>query len=119
MKTKSCKAKGRRLQQEVVRLLSEITGIPGGKDKDIDSRPMSQSGPDIILRGKAKELLPFSIECKNCESLNIYKAIEQAEKYGDPLVFFTKNRKPTYVALRADTWAKYMKELFALEEGEG
>lgn len=101
MKTSSCKAKGRRLQNEVAMLLADVTGITYETDGEIDVRPMGQAGVDIILRGEAKKKIPFSIECKCQERLNIWKAIEQAEKNGEPLVFIKKNRSKTYVTVEA------------------
>ena len=98
------KAKGRRLQKEIAEYISKLTGIPAQKDGDIESRPMGQSGRDVILRGEAKKMFTFhGIECKNREALNIWQALIQAEEHGGkPIVFFKRNRSETYVALKAD-----------------
>lgn len=108
MKTSSCKAKGRRLQSWVAGKISSYLGIPFKKDGDIDVRPMGQSGCDIILRGKAKELFPYSIECKNQERVNVWKAWEQAVKNSGegekPLLFIGKNRHDALVIQRAEDW---------------
>jgi len=100
----SRKAKGRRLQKEIAEYISKLTGIPAQKDGDIESRPMGQSGRDVILRGEAKKMFIFhGIECKNREALNIWQALSQAEEHGGkPIVFFKRNRSETYVALKAD-----------------
>lgn len=81
MKTSSAKAKGRRLQQYVCECISRVIGEPWGyeDDKLIQPRPMGQPGVDIILRGNASALFPFSVECKNAEAVNIFKAAKQAE----------------------------------------
>jgi len=79
MKTASCKAKGRNFQKEICQMISSITGIEYGRDKDIDWRGMGQSGVDIILRGEVGKKLSLSIECKCQEKLNLWKAIEQAK----------------------------------------
>lgn len=114
----SRKAKGRRLQQYVAKFISEITGIPVEKDGDIESRPMGQSGRDVILRGKAKELFCFhGIECKARESLNIWQALAQAEEHGGkPIVFFKRNRSDTYVALRAEDFFDLYEEMLKGEQ---
>ena len=108
----SRKAKGRRLQQKIAEYISQITNIPATKDGDIESRPMGQSGRDVILRGKAKEMFNFhGIECKARESLNIWQALAQAEEHGGkPIVFFKRNRSKIYAALEAEDFF----ELYAL-----
>ena len=60
---KSAKAKARRLQDWTAKRISEITGIPVEKDGDVEPRQMGQAGVDVILRGEALKLVPFSIEC--------------------------------------------------------
>lgn len=70
---KSRKAKARRLQQWVAQKISDITGIECGKDEDIESREMGQSGVDIKLRGDAKYMFPFSVECFNGDTLIVTK----------------------------------------------
>jgi len=77
----SAKAKGRRLQQDVCRLISDLTGIIWGKDCDIESRGGGQSGTDVILRGDAKTLFPYDIEAKSQEVWSVPAYIEQARKY--------------------------------------
>ena len=78
LKTSSCKAKGRKLQQYVAEQISNILDIPWGKDELIRSRGMGQSGVDVPVLGKAKEKFPWSVECKNTEKLNLWDAIRQA-----------------------------------------
>ncbi len=114
----SRKAKGRRLQKLIAEYISKITGIPVEKDGDIESRPMGQSGRDVILRGKAKELFCFhGIECKARESLNIWQALTQAEEHGGkPIVFFKRNRSDTYVALRAEDFFDLYEEILKGEQ---
>lgn len=76
----SGKAKGRRLQQWTANLISRVTGIPWGKDELIASREMGQSGVDVRLIGAAKELFPFSVECKAQEKWSIPAWIKQAKE---------------------------------------
>ena len=62
MKTSSCKAKGRKLQQYVAEQISNILDIPWGKDELIRSREMAQSGVDVVLLDRAKTQFPWSVE---------------------------------------------------------
>jgi hypothetical protein len=112
----SRKAKGRRLQQKIAEYISKTINIPAQKDGDIESRPMGQSGRDVILRGKAKEMFIFhGIECKARESLNIWQALAQAEEHGGkPIVFFKRNRSETYAVVKADDFFELYK--LALKE---
>lgn len=75
------KAKGRDLQKFICRELAEMSGLDYNQQNDqvlIHSREMGQAGVDIILRGKAREYFPFSIECKNTEDFSVYAVVEQA-----------------------------------------
>ncbi len=80
MKTSSAKAKGRRLQKWMAQKISDLTGIPHGKDELIETREMGQAGVDVKLIGIARDKFPFSVECKNQESWSVPKYIEQAQK---------------------------------------
>ena len=100
MKTRSAKNKGKRLQKIVQQLLLEKTQPIGLVEGDISNTIMGQSGRDIILSPAAEKVIPFDIECKNQEKLNIWSAIQQAEdntKEGRiPMLVFSKNRSKTY-----------------------
>lgn len=116
----SRKAKGRNLQKYVTRRISEITGIPYGKDERIASREMGQSGTDVRLIGKAKKLFPFSIECKYQETWSVPAWIKQAKenwKRGtDWLLFMRKNRHPEIVCMDAEAFFKIYEEYLRLKE---
>ena len=75
----SAKDKGRRLQQTVCQKISELTGLPWGKDEPISSRPMGQPGSDVRLDTIAREQFPFSVECKWQEQWSVPEWIRQAE----------------------------------------
>ena len=82
IKISSRKAKGRNLQYWVCTKISELLNIPYNQSDDqclIHSREMGQHGNDIILRGEALQDFPFSIECKNSESLNLIDTINQVK----------------------------------------
>lgn len=82
IKVSSAKGKGRNLQKLICEKISKITGFPYNQQDDdclIHSREMGQAGVDIILRGAAKIMFPFAIECKSTEQLNLVETIKQAK----------------------------------------
>lgn len=101
----SRKAKGRRLQQDVCKKISELTGYSwssDGEDMPISSRPMGQHGTDVRMESHVLKEFPYSVECKRCESLSIPKWVGQAEENKLPntdwlLVFRRSNEKPRVV----------------------
>jgi len=102
----SAKAKGRALQQWVCIQISELLGIPWGPDELIASRESGQSGTDVRLIGLARELFPFSIECKAQETWKIPEWIQQAQANQQPgtdwLLFVKKSRKRPVVIMDAE-----------------
>ena len=110
MKTQSRKAKGRRLQQQFMQLLIEKLDIDS---EDIESRSMGAGGEDLIMSKAARQKFPYSIECKNQESLNIWKAWEQAngnKGLYEPLVVIKKNGVRPLVVLDAENFLDMIKE---------
>lgn len=111
----SRKAKGRKLQNWVAKKLSELLNIPYGKDKDIQGREMGQSGTDVKLYGKAAELFPFSIECKNQETWAVPAWMKQAkenENEGtDWLIVCKKNGVKPIIILDAEIFFKIYKKI--------
>ena len=98
----SMKQKGRRLQKWTAQQISNITGRPCGKDQEIESREMGQSGVDVKLYAKAKEMFPFSVECKNRERWDIPAWILDVKKIQLPgtdwmLVVSKNNVKPIVI----------------------
>ncbi len=88
IKPRSAKQKGLDWQKEVCALVSDITGIEYNQQDDtceIHSRESGLNGTDVILRGKAKEKFPYSIECKNCKSISLPEWVRQAERNCDAL----------------------------------
>ena len=79
IKVRSAKAKGMSFQKDMADVISGLTGIPVEKDVLIESRGSGQHGTDIILRGEARELFPYSPECKNVSTLNLVDSIAQAK----------------------------------------
>ena len=106
MKTSSAKAKGRNLQKWVVEQLVEHLGA---NPEDIESRPMGSSGEDVIMGVQTRELFPYSVECKNQEAVNVWKAYEQATencKGYEPLVVIKRNRTKPLVLVDAEYFVK-------------
>ena len=102
MRTQSKKAKGRRLQQWVRDLLIEKLEV---HPEDIESRSMGAGGEDLIMSRSAREKFPYSIECKNQESLNIWKSYEQAQQNSgnyEPIVVIKRNNVKPLVLVDAD-----------------
>ncbi len=110
MKTSSAKNKGRVLQQKVRDLfikkfnlnLDDVVSVPGGVQ-----------GVDIQLSTAAKKVIPFDIECKNQEKINIWASLEQCETNTKsnriPLLTFKRNRTEIYACLKLEDLLKIMK----------
>ena len=110
MKTQSRKAKGRRLQQQFMQLLIEKLDID---PEDIESRAMGSGGEDLIMSKAARHKFPYSIECKNQESLNIWKAWDQAngnKGLYEPMIVIKKNGVRPLVVLDAESFLDMIKE---------
>ena len=111
MKTSSAKAKGRRLQQKVRDLLLEtFTEL---EPDDIRSTSMGVSGEDLQLSPAARKLIPFAIECKNQEKLNVWDSLKQAEENSgdyDPVLIFKRNRSKTYAVVNIEKFIELINE---------
>jgi hypothetical protein len=118
IKPRSAKNKGARLQKLVCEMISKFTGIPwgSGDDFEIRSREMGLNGVDVVLRGKAREAFPFSIECKNTESFSLAATIKQAmdnTKEGDDWLIVhnsSKLEKPIVILDMEAFFRHYFKE---------
>ena len=128
------KAKGSRLQTKIARRIRQVFGL---SDQDVQSQPMSVQGEDIILNSKARELLPYSIECKfrsTAKDLgHIYTFYEQAtdqaldlalESEIAPIVFIQQHNQQILVVLSDDDFfereaviQKLKTELLELKKG--
>ena len=106
MKTSSAKAKGRKLQQWFANVLVETLGLDS---EDLESRPMGSQGEDIILGKQSRQLFPYSVECKNQEAVNVWKAYEQATencKGYEPLVVIKRNRSKPLIVMDAEAFVR-------------
>jgi|TARA_R110001592_G_scaffold28662_3_gene104877 hypothetical protein len=103
MKTSSVKAKGRVLQKWVVDLLIESLSLD---PMDVESRPMSSVGEDIIIGSESRRKFPLSIECKNQEKINVWKSMQQAStntpKNCEPCLIIKRNHSKPLVVVDAE-----------------
>lgn len=110
MKPQSAKAKGRKLQQWFRDLLIKILN---SNTEDIQSTSMGAGGEDIKMASIVRAKFPYSIECKNQEKLNIYKAYDQAKANSsdyEPLLVIKKNQKKPLVVLDAEHFVNLYRE---------
>ena len=97
IKPRSAKNKGASWQKEICFLVSRILGIEYNQSSDdclIHSREMGLNGVDVILRGKAKEMFDYAIECKASEKISLHEWIKQARQncQNENWLLFVKNR---------------------------
>ena len=111
MKASSKKGKGRRLQNYLKDRLYDF--FPSLRNGDIKGAIMGESGEDIKLSPAAKDLIPYSFECKNQERLNIWESLSQAEDNADdriPILVFKRNRTKTYAAIELEAFLNLIGE---------
>lgn len=112
MKPQSAKAKGRNHQKAVRESLINILGV---HPEDVESRSMGAGGEDLILARAARELFPFSIECKNQEKISVFKSFDQAEancpNNVEPILVFKKNRTETFAMIKFDYLLEMQKKI--------
>lgn len=111
MRPQSAKAKGRRLQQQIRDLLLDI--FPELTKDDVRSTGMGQQGEDIQLSPKARQLIPFQIECKNKKEVAVINWLEkQAAEHGHhiPLVVAKQDYSEPVVVVDAVTFFKLLRQ---------
>ena len=68
---------------------------------------MGMPGEDIVLSPAAREVIPYSFECKNKERLDLWKSLEQAlDNCGGrkPVLVIKRNRSRVYAVLEYDAF---------------
>ena len=117
MKTQSCKAKGRRLQQWVCGVLCRELELP---PEDVRSCSMGCGGEDVQMSNGARAAFPYSVECKNRETHNIWQAYKQAQDTAhrnekdnqlEPLVCIKRNKGKPLVVVDAEHFIGLYKRL--------
>jgi len=118
MKTSSKKAKGRALQNWVVKQLNKCFGSDL-EEGDIKGAIMGETGSDIKMSPKAKKIIPFKFECKNQEKYkSIYNAYEQVDlnkEIGESILVIKSNRKEPLAILNAETLFSLLEKQKQLE----
>lgn len=99
----SYKSKGRQFQQFVAAELRRTASLP---EADVVSRPMGSQGMDIMLSAKARQAIPFAIECKRAEHWEISAWWRQAcanasSEHMEPALIIRESRRPPYVMIYA------------------
>ena len=106
MKPQSAKQKGRLLQKKFRQMLIDLLGLDA---EDLESRPMGSHGEDSIMGKQSRDKFPYSVECKNQESLNVWKSYDQAQnncKGYEPLLVIKRNRSKVLVVLDAEYFVR-------------
>ena len=76
--------------------------FPQLHEDDIKSQTMGMCGEDIILSPAARKIIPFSFECKNQETLPLWKSLAQAEENSNgraPVLVIKRNRSKVYAVI--------------------
>ena len=99
---KSSREKGKRGERE---LAQELRRLGCQNARRAQQYCGTESSADIL------GLKNIHIECKRCESLSIYKAMQQAardagETHDMPVVMHRRSRQPWLAVMRLEDWAK-------------
>ena len=112
MKPRSGKNKGRKLQNFVRDMLQDT--FPTLHKDDIKSQTMGMPGEDIVLSPAARDIIPYSFECKNVERLDLWGSLAQAETNSEdryPVLVIKRNRSKVYAIVELDTFLNTIGEL--------
>jgi Holliday junction resolvase len=108
------KQKGKRGEREAAAELGELLGCHARRGVQYQG---SADSPDVVLEG-----VNIHVECKRTETLNVYKAIEQA--IGDaglkvPIVWHRRNGKQSVVIIETARLAEFVAETHKSLENKG
>jgi len=99
---RTAKTNGYKLQKDVANLVRERFSL---EERDVVSTPSSVQGEDILLTKKARNLFPFSVECKYRENMSIYSYWEQTTTNcgnNTPLLILKAKRKPILACIEIE-----------------
>ncbi len=113
MKSASCKAKGRVLQNWICDLIRTLFSL---SPEDVKPAIMGESGMDIKLSSEARKRFYYAIEAKNTEHLNVWQAWDQAQANADkegliPMLIVKRNRSSPLVVMEAERTLALIMEL--------
>ena len=84
------------------------------EEDDIKSQTMGMTGEDIVLSPAARKLIPYSIECKNVERLNVWQCLKQTEDNThedcNPALVIKRNQTNPYIMVPIDIWIDLIQE---------
>ena len=111
----SGKQKGRKFQQKVRDRIISAYKEYGVLPEDVKSTSMGQGGEDIQLSPFARELFPYSVECKKHKSFAIYNPYEQcktnAPAGAEPIVFIEGDRKKPLAVIDMERFFQLLEEI--------
>lgn len=102
------KQKGKRGEREAAAELGQLLGCHARRGVQYQG---STDSPDVVLEG-----VNIHVECKRTETLNVYKALEQAtEDAGSkvPIVWHRRNGKPSVVIVSTEHLVRLAAEINA------
>ena len=75
---------------------------------------MGSQGEDIIMGSQSRKKFPLSVECKNQESVNVWKSYEQCVKNApdcfEPCLVIKRNRSKPLVVVDAEYFVSLFRE---------
>lgn len=109
--------KGKRGERECA---AELAALLGGADAGVSGRRGVQfqggpDSPDVVLTHANGERVRLHVEAKRCESLNVYKALEQAKAdapEGVPaIVWHRRNGRESVIICATESLAAIAQEI--------
>jgi len=124
IKPASAKAKGRKLQQEVVARV--LASFPHLEPDDVRSTSMGAGGEDVQLSPAARRVFPYTVECKQRADHAVYTFYDQAGAHGareraagrpgyEPLVIVRADGRKPLAVVDLDHFLKMAAKIFLLE----
>lgn len=106
MTSSSRKSKGRRLAQAVREEV--LKAFPQMNEEDCTVTPSGVNGPDVVLTPAFRKDFPFSIECKNNETISMWAAIKQAKSHlkpdMHPMLVIARNRQEPWICMPMESF---------------
>lgn len=115
MTPQSAKAKGRKLQQWVRDQI--LQRFPTLSTDDVRSTSMGAGGEDIQLSTAARELVSYTIECKNRKAIAVFKDYAQACTHNliEPLVILKQNQSKPLALVDAEHFLDLVQKIKDLQ----